>query len=145
MIFHKYILERNLFRHNSAIRWEDDKHKFADQSDQVQKSREKLRRRRASTEYRWLSPRQSLGCARPVEISTLKVAGALSHRGPQTHTHTRRSQTFDISSDAPQTGCYPSRPRCTFTGGTPRSKTQQVGKGKKERDWSNWIHRFLRN
>lgn len=32
-----------------------------------------------------------------------------------------------------------------FTGGTVRGKTRQVGRGKKERDGSNWIHRFLRN
>lgn len=39
----------------------------------------------------------------------------------------------------------PSRTRRAFTVGTLWGKTQQVGKGKKERDGSNWIHRFLRN
>lgn len=124
---------------STTVQWQESDSHAKSHRWEVQRNRGKFRRSAFKESYRWLL-RKSLVYALPVVFSSPKS----THQARQTLNsnlrHFNRSHSHRLA--LPFTVNFFS----SLTVGTARrGETRQVGKGKKERDGSNWIHRFLRN
>lgn len=110
---------------------------FDSYSEQVQKSREKFRRSASTVSYRCVKASPALvPSSIPLKSDTITSISTLTRFKLQA-TFLQKSHNYELN--------WWRHSLLSFIVGRPRGGRLNKLNGKKERDGSNWIHRFLRN